>query len=78
MGNGWKHGYINIVAVMQKYFDHAISGNWSYNPEDYEENQVPLSVMAQDLLTTYKLDGKLLTIKIHMMVKWMKMINLMC
>ena len=27
------HGYINIVAVMQKFFDQAISGNWSYNPE---------------------------------------------
>ena len=24
-------GYINVVAVMQKYFDQAISGNWSYN-----------------------------------------------
>jgi ribonucleoside-diphosphate reductase alpha chain len=51
-------GYINIVAVMQKYFDQAISGNWSYNPENYEDNQVPLSVMAQDLLTTYKLGWK--------------------
>ena len=26
-------GYINVVAVMQKFFDQAISGNWSYNPE---------------------------------------------
>ena len=51
-------GYINIVAVMQKYFDQAISGNWSYNPEHFEEGQVPISVMAQDLLTTYKLGWK--------------------
>ena len=51
-------GYINIVAVMQKYFDQAISGNWSYNPGNYEDNQVPVSVMAQDLLTTYKLGWK--------------------
>ena len=51
-------GYINIVAVMQKYFDQAISGNWSYNPENYEDNQVPVSVMANDLLTTYKLGWK--------------------
>ena len=51
-------GYINIVAVMQKYFDQAISGNWSYNPEHYEEGQVPLSIMAQDLLNTYKLGWK--------------------
>ena len=51
-------GYINIVAVMQKYFDQAISGNWSYNPEHYEEGQVPLSIMAQDLLNTYRLGWK--------------------
>ena len=51
-------GYINVVAVMQKYFDQAISGNWSYNPENYEDNQVPVSVMVQDLLTTYKLGWK--------------------
>jgi ribonucleoside-diphosphate reductase alpha chain len=51
-------GYINIVAIMQKYFDQAISGNWSYNPENYEGNEVPLSIMAKDLLTTYKLGWK--------------------
>ena len=51
-------GYINIVSVMQKYFDQAISGNWSYNPEHFEDNQVPISQMAQDLLTTYRLGWK--------------------
>ena len=51
-------GYINVVAIMQKFFDQAISGNWSYNPENYPDNEVPVSVMAQDLLTTYKLGWK--------------------
>jgi len=51
-------GYINVVAIMQKYFDQAISGNWSYNPEHFEDGQVPVSVMVQDLLTTYKLGWK--------------------
>ena len=51
-------GYINVVAVMQKFFDQAISGNWSYNPEHYENSEVPTSVMANDLLTTYKLGWK--------------------
>jgi len=51
-------GYINVVAVMQKFFDQAISGNWSYNPEHYEDAEVPVSVMAQDLLTTYKYGWK--------------------
>ena len=51
-------GYINIVAVMQKFFDQAISGNWSYNPTHFENNEVPMSVMLQDMLTTYKLGWK--------------------
>ena len=51
-------GYINTVAVMQKFFDQAISGNWSYNPTHFENNEVPMSVMLKDLLTTYKLGWK--------------------
>ena len=51
-------GYINIVAVMQKFFDQAISGNWSYNPQHYPDSEVPVSVMAQDLLSTYKYGWK--------------------
>ena len=51
-------GYIKVVAVMQKFFDQAISGNWSYNPEHYPDNEVPISVMAQDLLQTYKYGWK--------------------
>ena len=51
-------GYIKIVAVMQKFFDQAISGNWSYNPENYPDNKVPVSVMAGDLLATYKYGWK--------------------
>ena len=51
-------GYIEIVAVIQKFFDQAISGNWSYNPEQYPDNEVPVSVMANDFLTTYKYGWK--------------------
>ena len=51
-------GYIKVAAVMQKFFDQAISGNWSYNPENYPDNEVPVSVMANDLLTTYKYGWK--------------------
>ena len=51
-------GYINIVAVMQKFFDQGISGNWSYNPENYDNNEVPVSIMARDLLNTYKYGWK--------------------
>ena len=51
-------GYIKIVSAMQKFFDQAISGNWSYNPENYDNNEVPVSEMAGDLLKTYKYGWK--------------------
>ena len=51
-------GYINVVSVMQKFFDQAISGNWSYNPEHYTDSEIPVSVMAGDLLKTYKYGWK--------------------
>ena len=43
-------GYIKVVSVMQKFFDQGISGNWSYNPENYENNEVPISEMQQTFL----------------------------
>jgi len=51
-------GYIKIVSVMQKFFDQAISGNWSYNPLNYPDNEIPVSVWVNDLLTTYKYGWK--------------------
>ena len=38
--------------------EQRIFGNWSYNPENYPDNEVPVSVMANDLLTTYKYGWK--------------------
>jgi ribonucleoside-diphosphate reductase alpha chain len=46
-------GYINIVAAMQKFFDQGISGNWSYNPSNYTNNEIPISVMVNDFLTSF-------------------------
>ena len=46
------------IQIPQKFFDQAISGNWSYNPEHFDNSEVPTSVMAQDLLTTYKYGWK--------------------
>jgi ribonucleoside-diphosphate reductase alpha chain len=51
-------GYIKVVAVMQKFFDQAISGNWSYNPQNYPDNEIPVSVIAEDFLTSYSLGWK--------------------
>ena len=52
------------ILVILMLFRHAevlrpsISGNWSYNPENYPDNEVPTSVMAQDFLRTYKYGWK--------------------
>ena len=51
-------GYIKVTAIMQKFFDQAISGNWSYNPENYPNNEVPMQQMAMDWLNTYKYGWK--------------------
>ena len=47
-------GYFNIVSAMQKFFDQSISANWSYNPENYPDKKVPMSVVVNDFLSAYK------------------------
>jgi ribonucleoside-diphosphate reductase alpha chain len=51
-------GYLKIMAVLQKYIDQGISVNTSYNPEFYEDEKIPLSVMLQHLVMFYKYGGK--------------------
>tara|TARA_A100001011_G_scaffold398686_2_gene504017 strand:- start:16184 stop:18496 length:2313 start_codon:yes stop_codon:yes gene_type:complete len=51
-------GYLKIMAVLQKYIDQGISVNTSYNPEHYEDEKVPMSVLIQDILMFYKYGGK--------------------
>jgi ribonucleotide reductase alpha subunit len=51
-------GYFNIVAVMQKFFDQSISTNWSYNPQHYPDNKVPMSVIVKDFLSAYSMGHK--------------------
>ena len=47
-------GYLAICGILQKYIDQGISVNTSYNPEHFEDNKVPMSVMIKDLVTSYK------------------------
>ena len=51
-------GYLKIMAVLQKYIDQGISVNTSYNPEFFEDEKIPLSVMIQHILMFYKYGGK--------------------
>lgn len=51
-------GYINNVAVMQKFFDQAISANDYYNPEMYPDGKIPAKVIMRNILLMYKLGLK--------------------
>ena len=53
-------GYLNIMAVIQKFFDQSISTNTSYNPQHYPNQEVPASVLIGDLLKCYQLGIKTL------------------
>jgi len=51
-------GYLKICAVLQKFIDQGISVNTSYNPEFFEDEKVPMSVLLQHLIMFYKYGGK--------------------
>ena len=38
-------GYLNVMAVIQKFFDQSISTNTSYNPQNYEGKEVRLCLL---------------------------------
>lgn len=47
-------GYLQLVGVMQKFVDQAISANTSYDPQRFEGGRVPMKQLLKDLLTAYK------------------------
>jgi ribonucleoside-diphosphate reductase alpha chain len=53
-------GYLQLTGIMQKFVDQTISANTSYDPNKYEGGKVPMKLLLQDLLTSYKLGVKTL------------------
>ncbi|MEE9369477.1 MAG: class 1a ribonucleoside-diphosphate reductase subunit alpha [Pontiella sp.] len=53
-------GYIELVAIMQKFIDQTISANTNYDPSRYPEGKVPVKQILQDMLMAYKLGVKTL------------------
>ena len=51
-------GYLKIMAVLQKYIDQGISVNTSYNPQFFDDEKIPMSVMLQHMVLFYSLGGK--------------------
>ena len=51
-------GYLQLVAIMQKFIDQTISANTNYDPALFEGGKVPMKLLLKDLLTAYKLGVK--------------------
>jgi ribonucleoside-diphosphate reductase alpha chain len=53
-------GYLNLVGIMQKFVDQAISANTNYDPSVQPGGKVPMKLLLKDLLTAYKMGVKTL------------------
>lgn len=53
-------GYLELVAIMQKFIDQTISANTNYDPGKYPSTRVPMQELLKDLLYAYKLGIKTL------------------
>jgi len=47
-------GYLQLVGIMQKFIDQAISSNTNYDPTKFANDKVPMRQLLTDLLTAYK------------------------
>lgn len=53
-------GYLELVAIMQKFIDQSISVNTNYDPKRFSNEKIPMKQLLYDLLTAYKLGIKTL------------------
>jgi ribonucleotide reductase alpha subunit len=51
-------GYFNIVSLFIKFFDHSVSSNWNYNPENFPNNEIPMSEIVDDLFYCFRYGHK--------------------
>lgn len=54
------NGYLELVAIMQKFVDQTISANTNYDPSKFTSGKVPMKTLLKDILTAYKLGLKTL------------------
>ncbi|MGL9759931.1 MAG: class 1a ribonucleoside-diphosphate reductase subunit alpha [Symbiopectobacterium sp.] len=53
-------GYLQLVGLMQKFVDQAISANTNYDPARFPSGKVPMKQLLTNLLTAYKFGLKTL------------------
>jgi ribonucleoside-diphosphate reductase alpha chain len=51
-------GYLQLVGIMQKFVDQAISANTNYDPSKFPDEKVSLKAILQDLTYAHKLGLK--------------------
>ena len=51
-------GYLDIVAIMQKFVDQTISANTNYDPSKFTDGKVPVKQILKDILYAYKMGVK--------------------
>lgn len=47
-------GYLQLVGLMQKFVDQAISSNTNYDPQRFPQQKVPMTTLLTDLMLAYK------------------------
>lgn len=47
-------GYMSLVAILQKFLDQSISSNNYYDPSRYEEGNLPISEVMEDIMYAYQ------------------------
>lgn len=53
-------GYLDLVAIMQKFVCQAISANTYYDPSKYPNNKIPVKTLIQDIFYAHKIGVKTL------------------
>tara|TARA_R110000850_G_scaffold274237_1_gene411513 strand:- start:234 stop:1175 length:942 start_codon:yes stop_codon:yes gene_type:complete len=51
-------GYLDIVAIMQKFVDQTISANTNYDPSKFTDGKVPVKQILKDILYAYRMGIK--------------------
>jgi ribonucleoside-diphosphate reductase alpha chain len=47
-------GYLRLCAIMQKFVDQSISTNTHYDPSQFKDNKIPMTLFLMDLINAYK------------------------
>jgi len=53
-------GYLNLMAIIQKFIDQSLSTNVPYKPWEFPLGQLPMKEVIKDMMYAYKIGLKTL------------------